>query len=73
MPSSTPPSECRELTKDEWLDLIVDNLVTDEQINRIIENETLRRKIIDLRDNPPPISAEQVIDRLTSFTEGLKP
>ena len=30
------------LTKEEWLDLIVENYITDEQIDRIIENERLR-------------------------------
>lgn len=42
-------------------------------VSRIIENEKLRGFIINLRDNPQPITAEQVIENLTSFTEDLKP
>ena len=60
------------LSKDEWLDLIVENLVTDEQIDRIIENENLRNKIINLRDNSDGQSPEMVIARLIGFTEDLK-
>lgn len=39
---------------------------------RFIENEELRRFVIDLRDNPHPITAESVIERLTNHTEDLK-
>ena len=60
------------ITKDEWLDLINDNLVTDEMIDRIIENEKLRQNIIKLRDEPLGTPCEQIIEDLIGFTEDLK-
>ena len=39
-------------TKEEWKDLIVENLVTDEDIDKIIDNERKLNEIKKIIDNP---------------------
>lgn len=43
-------------TKDEWLDLIVDNLVNEKMVERIVENEKLREKIEYYAEHPMAMS-----------------
>jgi len=79
--------EFREQTTDELFDRMMElqsterDEIIDEEIwdkefealkKRFIENEELRRFVIDLRDNPHPITSDQVIERLTNNTEDLK-
>ena len=58
-------------------DDIIDDEVYDKEVitlrKRFIENEELRRFIIELRDEPKTISTQEVIERLISKTEDMKP
>lgn len=70
------------IVKENWIGKVIINhgLGGDEKMSygdavrlkeRILRNEKLRQDIIELRDNPHPIPAEMVIERLIGFTEDL--